>query len=143
LFGHCTTELCALHDVPDRYELSGWRDDKIAIHFSGTRRLETSIYPETIRIRFERADLLVDTYDQTNSRIIEHEKLGTPGSSQLAITPGTTDYDIRFRGINRDWVDSMQGKTRGYLTYQDLLVNSIASVRLHGHKRLVINPLAL
>lgn len=125
LFGHSACRAHKLHDEEDRYHVAGTRDDGIMFSFGGTRRLDSHTYAESIDIRFERATLHIDTYNEGNSYIHEHER---PHGAFVRIAPGATDYDQRFAAINRNFIDAIQGLAPDYLTPRDLLANSHMSV---------------
>lgn len=129
MLGHDKFGAVKLVDAFDRYHLAGVRNDGVTFDFHGTRRLRDKVYPETIRVRFERAELMIDTYNQGNSHILKHET-----STRVAIRPGTTDYLGRFAAINQNWVDAMAGRGDNYLTADDLILNSALSVSLHDRR---------
>ena len=129
LFGPCSATAHKLLDVEDRYHAAGARDDGIVFSFGGTRRLESLSYSEAIDLRFEHATLHIDTHDQSHSFIHEHEK---PGQALLPITPGTTDYEARFKGVNDNWIAAMRGGAANYLTAEEMVANSYMSVAFAG-----------
>jgi predicted dehydrogenase len=135
LLGRSGTSMTRLADGLDRYALSGVRDDGVTWHFHGTRRLSCRIYPEMVRVRLERGELELNTYDARLSRMIDHERIvhrtgaaRAPCESVHAIEHEVTDYEMRFRGVNDDWLDSILRGRPGYLAPEDMLFNTAASV---------------
>ncbi len=123
LLGHSNFKAWKQLDEFDRYNLSGQREDGITFNFMGTRRLDNSIYPEYIDIRFERGALHIDTYNQANSYIDNHETC-----ERTSIDSGATEYDLRFRDVNEKWVSSILKLENNYLSKDDMLINTGLSV---------------
>ncbi len=113
-----------LIDEEDRYHMSGVREDGIVFDFGGTRRLDTSTYPETIHLRFERGEVFVDTYNSRNSYMLDHQTRDKTPLEEL----GTTDYDVRFGDMNAHWLRLIAGTEDNYLSEAQMLINSYASV---------------
>ena len=135
LLGRSGINLTRLTDSNDQYALSGIRDDGVIIHFHGSRRLATSIYPEKIHIRFDRAELEINTYDSRLSRLINHEEIihqeagkVTENTCVKTISHPVTDYNSRFLDVNNDWLDSIRKGKQGYLSNEDMIFNTAASV---------------
>lgn len=127
LLGSSCFTVHKLRDEFDHYAMSGVRDDGVSFQFFGTRRLTGSKYPEWIKLRFERGEVVIDTYEQGNSYTLSHET-----GKQTKITPGATDYDVRFSSINANWIDAIRGRKANYLSGASLVRNSALSVYFHG-----------
>lgn len=123
-----------LWDEEDRYAMSGVREDGIVFNFGGTRRLNASVYPETIWLRLERAEVFVDTKDASNSYILDHETRLQIGFEAV----GVTDYEVRFGDMNAHWLRLIAGEEENYLTHQAMLVNTEMSVGFQKRKTLKI-----
>jgi predicted dehydrogenase len=125
LLGRSTTAFRRLLDSADRYEMSGIRDaDKVAFHFSGTRRLVNKVYPEIVRLRFERGDITVSTADGAITER-DHDR----GCSALA-SGKPTDYEAAFDGIMTDFRDAIRDGKIPNLHYEDVVLNSRLCVDL-------------
>lgn len=145
LFGMSPTAAFRKLDSYDRYEMSGARDDGLTFEFSGTRRLDQGIYPETIRMRFEHGDLMIDTYEEANSHIryheaISHQRGAGQSNSASPITPGVTDYNQRFVGVNRAFINAVQGRGQNYLTAAEMVANTVFSTEAQKTRLLQFNP---
>jgi predicted dehydrogenase len=118
LFGRCPATYQNLLDEKDRYEVAGIRTDGIAFHFSGTRRLEAKIYPETVRIRFERGE--VTLYTKTGMITeISHE------TTEVRLRYGeATNYEVAFDAVARNFAAAIRGKEAPYLSHDDIIMNS-------------------
>lgn len=144
LLGTVMTEFTKLDDFADRYEVAGMRGDDIAFHFSGTRRLKGKTYPETIRIRFERGEVVV--YTKARELSLETAKVDPPkpGSAVLqtmglAYAKGTsviTVYDHEQTGVpNEDdeipaRVEIAKGAETNYeVAFDGITRNFIAAIR--------------
>lgn len=123
LFGVKVMSAYKLLDVFDRYEIAGVREDGITFHFKGTRRLDARHFGETIEIRFERACLHIDTKDSSKSYIDDNET-----QERLPVDSQETSYEIRFDGINRNFIDCIKGVAENYLSANDMMLNSRMSV---------------
>ncbi len=137
LFG---VEACTAHkllDTEDRYHVAGTRDDGIVFSFGGTRRLDSPTYAETIEVRFEKATLHVDTYNSVNSYVHVHEN---PQNMLQPIGVGKTDYDLRFAGINNDWISAIRVGSPNYLTEAVMLANSHMSVEFANRQTVRYEP---
>ena len=137
LFGSVPCHAHKLLDEENRYHVAGSRSDGIVFSFGGTRHLDTPTYAETIDVRFERATLHIDTYNQGHSFIHDHED---PYGSLLTVDPGITDYDVRFRAVNENWLNTMRYGLPGYLTKSDMLGNSLMSVGFAGRSKVRYVP---
>lgn len=124
LFGHSSFEANRLTDSYDRYQIAGIRDDNIAFHFSGTRKLDEKEYLEWARIRFEKGEIVVDTHNGT-ARIDDHDK---NRARELRISP--TDYQERGRATMANFIGAIVGRETCYLSTDDLYVNTATSVML-------------
>jgi predicted dehydrogenase len=137
LLGHTPLQAWKQLDIHDRYHLTAQREDGIVINFMGTRRLNESIYPETIDIRFERGWLHVDTYNVNGSFFQNHDT----GMREIVLS-GKTDYEKRFSGINRNWIDSIRQPEKAYLSQQDMLANTEMSIAFAKNDRWSYRPSA-
>lgn len=137
LVGIVPTKAYKLLDEFDRYEMSGIRQDGITFHFKGTRRLEARNFYETIEIRFDRATLHINTVGKGQaadnlSYLHEHE------TNQYFYYPNSlfkTDYNLRFDGINRNFIDSILGTNSNYLTAREMEINSMLSVMMATNEK--------
>src|SRR3989344_3124132 len=124
LLGEARLRATRLHDGHDAYGVAGVRADGITFSFSGPRRLDQTVYPENIRVRFERGEITINTKtgegwvnDHSNSR-----------SETLSVQP--TDYDVRFRRLMGNFVRAVRGREKSYLPRLDLVVNTESAVAL-------------
>lgn len=122
LFGISEMKAWQKEDTFDFYEMAGKRKDGISFDFFGTRRLDGRIYDESIVVRFERATLTVYT-KSSGSNIYDHET-----GEKIDIKVPKTDYDLRFAGINKNFISTILGEEECYLTHEDLLLNSKFSI---------------
>ncbi|MCL2338357.1 MAG: Gfo/Idh/MocA family oxidoreductase [Proteobacteria bacterium] len=118
-----------LADMYDRYEMAGSRKDGVVFRFQGTRRLESRTFAESIRIRFDRGELYINTYEPNLSYSYNHETR----RREAIPAAGKTDYDIRFDKINRNFIDAIkQGNAVNYLKPDEMLLNSKMSIAFHN-----------
>jgi predicted dehydrogenase len=145
LFGMSPLSAHKLIDVADRYEMAGVRKDGIVFRFQGSRRLSARTYAEKIEIRFDRATLNISTYtyqknvdglsgDREIKKIgsaflYDHEKL-----QRRFFKVPPTNYDIRFTGINDNFIAAIQGQAGNYLKPQEMLLNTKMSVAFQKAK---------
>lgn len=115
-----------LWDEEDRYAMAGVRADRVTFTFGGTRRLRESVYPESIVLRFERGEVLVDTKDARNSYVLVH---GT--RERVPLDFPVTDYTVRFSNMNAHWLDLIAGRATNYLTEDQMRLNTEMSVAFH------------
>ncbi|MDD4556953.1 MAG: Gfo/Idh/MocA family oxidoreductase [Alphaproteobacteria bacterium] len=115
-----------LIDEFDRYQVSGIREDKIAFTFGGTRRLDCRLYSESIEIRFEKGTVHIET-KSADSYFYYHDNNENP-TRFINIYPPQTDYDVRFKGLNDNFINAILGKEESYISYDEMLLNSKASV---------------
>lgn len=129
VFGHSGCTAHKLLDSQDRYEAAGMRDDGIAFYFSGTRRLKSKTYPETIRLRFERGEVSIQT---CSGMIMEHpHESMSVGLTETRLRKGSPmNYEAAFEGIMRNFAEAIRGKEPCYLTPKDIKINSSACVWL-------------
>lgn len=127
LFGHAEAQVLKLEDGDMRYLATGIRSDRIAFTFHGTRMLEARAYREFVRIRFAAGEVRLNcntgdavTYDHETSNVRE-------------VSPGKTDYALRFSRVMENFAGAILGTHENYLTRQDLLANAESCVVLtHG-----------
>lgn len=138
ILGSSETEVWKLSDSADRYQMSGKRkEDDVTFLFSGTRRLDSHIFPESMRLRFSKGTVNIDTKHTENSYIHHHE---TGKMQFLNGAAPVTDYPTRFGDMNKHWVKLLQGKEKNYLTPDAMLTNSLMSVCLHDQDHVVVQP---
>lgn len=125
VFGPCACTAYKLFDAEDRYHVAGQREDGLVFSFSGTRRLDSPTYAETIDIRFARGVVHIDTYDAGKSYLQDHEQPYAPCEPLPVLK---TDYDCRFAAINANWINAILGRGANYLTAEGLTANSLMSV---------------
>jgi len=147
LFGLAPTQAFLKIDSAERYEMSGSRDDGVTFEFVGTRRLHSQINPETIRLRFERGDVMIDTYEQPNSYMRRHDAIvhtanGRSSFSISPIAPGVTNYNLRNTAVNRAFVDAIEARCANYLKPEEMLANSLFSVgmNMQGNRIFYFRP---
>lgn len=126
LFGIQGFDAWKLHDGPDHYAVVGKRDDGIAFHFQGTRRLEQSVYPEWCRVRFERGEVTLDMRSGVAS-IFDHETGETETVSGSGLK---TDYSGRLERVMYDFVREIDGDSSGYLKRPEMLMNTEVGIVL-------------
>lgn len=111
-------------DSFDHYAVTGHRRDGVMFTCLGTRRLESSIYPEEIRLRFERGDMTFNT--KSGGLIVNiHEK-----TSYEFVGSHATVYKLRFGRLAANFADSIRGTGENYLTPQDLVTNTLSAIML-------------
>jgi len=123
LFGIKPFVVWKMYDSHDRYEVAGMRDDLIAFHFRGTRRLSASVYPEWCRVRFEHCEVELDMLRGV-AVIKDHETKQVAEKSDLAI-----DYNGRLTGVMRAFAKEIRGE-KGYLSRSELIMNAEAPLKL-------------
>lgn len=124
LFGHSSFQATRLIDSYDHYQIAGIRDDEIAFHFSGTRRLDAPRYPEWVQLRFEAGQVELDAHNG-RARLIDHtnnviEQLDIPA----------TNYASRGRATMANFIGTITGQEVSCLSSEDLYVNTATSVTL-------------
>lgn len=124
LLGHAPARFRKLHDSQLRYAVAGGREDGVTFRFGGTRLLEARRFPESVTVRFERADLRLDC-DTGVVMIHDHES----GAMEMKQYPPTHHLG-RLEGIMANFVSSVVGRDGNYLTHEDLLANTLACAAL-------------
>ena len=124
LFGHSDFEAKTLHDSHDRYHIAGNRGDNINFDFQGTRRLDSRNYLEWAGVRFEKADVKIDTH-KGMVRVHKHES-----NEVFEYDIPKTDYNLRGKMTLVNFANAIQGYEDCYLTNEDLFVNTAVSVAL-------------
>lgn len=123
-FDHCDFSAHRLFDSYDRYQVTGMRADGIGFNFMGTRKLNAHQYPETVQLRFERAEVTIDT---TNGQVqVKDHESSTVVNSNCP----KTDYALRGQKVLLNFLSAVKGTERSYLSHADLLVNTEASLSL-------------
>ncbi|MEY4723191.1 MAG: hypothetical protein RLZZ324_704 [Candidatus Parcubacteria bacterium] len=129
LLGPSTYVLHKLHDEEDRYEVAGTRTDGVTLHFSGTRRSEGRIYPETVRLRFEKGVVeRITGSGQTNTTCFDLAQ--DTYFPQVSSPNVATDYEAAFTGIMRDFAQAIRTGDEPYLSHDDIYGNSRVCVAL-------------
>ena len=123
-FGHAPFTAWKLADGPTHYHVAGVRDDGVHFSFNGSRQLESRIYREFMRVRYERGTLTMDT-NQGEVTIHNHDS-----GKRFNFSIQGIDYDKRFKLVNENFIQAIQGRVDNYLTLQDLYVNTALSVKL-------------
>jgi predicted dehydrogenase len=126
LFGIQGFNAWKINDNFDRYDVVGERDDGISFHFQGTRRLKERNYPEWCRVRFERGEVVLDMMMGV-AYINDHEKKTIETISGLGI-----DYDGRLQKVMRDFHESIYDSAWGYLSREEMLMNTEAGILLQN-----------
>lgn len=129
LFGHAPFVAHRLTDGDVCYGVAGSRQDGLCFTFFGSRHLDRRAYPEVMRVRFERGEMDVDT--EAGVATVRDRDQGTSSNARC----GATDYERRFRAINRDFVNAALDGQPPYLSPLDLVVNTEAGIALteDGH----------
>jgi predicted dehydrogenase len=129
LFGHAPFISHRLADGDVRYGVAGSRQDGLCFTFFGSRQLDRRAYPEVMRVRFERGEVEVDT-EAGVATVRDRD-----GDTTSTAPCGATDYEQRFRAVNRDFVNAALDGTAPYLSPPDLIVNTEAGIALteDGH----------
>jgi predicted dehydrogenase len=129
LFGYSPFIAHRLTDGDVRYGVAGSRQDGLSFTFFGSRHLDRRAYPEVMRVRFERGEVEVDTEAGVAS-VRDRDQ-----DTSSTVPCGATDYERRFRAINRDFVNAALDGTPAYLSPLDLVVNTEAGIALmeDGH----------
>lgn len=113
-----------LFDNQIQYSAAGIRADGISFSFFGNRALRSRTYHEQAEIRFERGaislntgsgDLIIEDYD-TESRIFENA--------------ASTNYEKRFFDLNDNFVQACLGKTKSYLSADEMFINTVSGIEL-------------
>jgi predicted dehydrogenase len=134
VFGHADFTAHKIHDDFDRYELCGKRNDGITFYFKGTRMLKKSLFVETLNLRFEKGEVLVDT-KRGIATVVNHNNDYFKKDRKEPLTPkiikvGKTDYDKRLIGVMSNFARCINGKEKNYLTTDDLYVNNFLCATL-------------
>lgn len=124
LLGPSAFKAMRLSDDFDRYSVAGIRSDGISFQCTGTRCLNSRIYPEEIRLRFERGEILANTKTGAG-----YQHCHETSVYQLIVVP-PTDYEARFAGIMQDFRAAIEGVALPYLTVNDLITNMEAAIFL-------------
>lgn len=123
-FGYSPFKAFKLEDEATHYAVAGSREDRKTFFFSGTRKLESSVYPETVSIRFERGLITVNT--KNGSLTVHNHDKGTSFTSQF----GGTDYEARLNRLNLNFFNTIRGTAENYLTEGDLIINTYSAIEL-------------
>lgn len=137
LFGIQGFEAIKLFNNFDRYEVAGKRDDGITFHFMGTRRLDSSKYPEWCSVRFERGEVRLDMLMGV-AYIVDHEKGAITTVPKLEI-----DYEGRLKKVMANFGDiQIDWDQIGYLSRSEMLMNTEAGILLQneGVQRINVRP---
>lgn len=113
-----------LKDGFDEYEVSGKREDGITFHFHGTRRLDSGVYPEWCRVRFEQGEVTMDMMAD-RAVVMDHESGTAMSTPKLGI-----DYGGRLDRVMDAFVRQIQGDGKAYLTPSEMLMNTEAAIVL-------------
>lgn len=126
LLGHESFTAHMFTDSFDKYSVAGIRRDGVSFVFTGTRKLKADRFPEFVRIRFERAELTLNT--KTGVCVVSNHDTGVNHEYQV----GCTDYDLRNTAImkNFHYVITRVRGVENYLTHGDLVVNTASSISL-------------
>ena len=124
LFGRSRTWMQKLTDSQTHYQAVGQREDGIALFFEGTRRLETSVYPEFVCVRFERGEIRMSC-KRAVATILHHETGEVESLFGIA-----TNYPVRFFSVMDNFARAIRGVEQSYLTMLDLFENSEVGIAL-------------
>ena len=126
LFGQSSIKHAVKHyDSETAFHVSGLREDGISFSFIGQRKLEDSIYPEYMKVNFEGGFATMDLH-----RGIFYVDTGTVKTTQQ-FSKCMTDYAIRFAAINSNFLKSILGAEKPYLTASEMLMNTKLAIDLH------------
>lgn len=126
LLGDASFSAKKVVDQQDYYQATGLYGGEVAFTFIGTRRLESRVYPEHIRLRFERGEIAVNTFTGV-AKILSHET-----SEVEQRSAGSMNYKKAFAGVMRNFARSILDpkNTALYLSSDDLLCNAESCVML-------------
>ena len=124
ILGYCDFEVQKLNDSKIKYRVAGIRKDGVSFVFGGSRLLDSKIYYENCLVRFESAELSVDTYGFVRIETYE-ESFDSKCSG--------TNYILRFEKVNNNFINSILKKDNNYLSEKDLKINSESGVYLYNY----------
>lgn len=146
LLGHSDFTSHKLRDSLDLYEVIGLREkDKISFSFLGVRRLENKSHYESVEVVYEKG--VVKLHTSVNYQEVEKNnffgELSSLGdfvgkvevcshenqSSRIQFIPGT-NYKESFFGVNKNFIDTIRGVRKNYLSAENLIINTLTSVML-------------
>lgn len=126
LFGPSSFTARRLEESEISYTAAGSRPDGLSFYFSGSRALTRRTYSEWIEVRFETGHIEIDL-ERGQLCVFDHNAKDSP-----RIRPWPkTNYDLRFDGINRNFIEAISGRASSYLANADLITNSASSAYLH------------
>ena len=120
LFGPPNIEVRKNSDSYDGYETTGVSDKGPSFRFFGSRALKENVYHETIRLDFQKASVFVFLNSGGGIVLPEGKALAFP----------KIDYDERFMSVNKNFIDTINGKAKNYLSEDDIICNNSLSVDL-------------
>ena len=113
-----------LYNDDIRYNAAGQRADGISFYFKGTRMLENGIFPEFFTVRFAKGDIRIDTKTWL-CHTHDHDNI-----MQTIESCGKTNYEERFRWINQNFIDAINGNAKNYLSYEEMKMNTLSWLHL-------------
>lgn len=137
VLGDCRLNLWPIADSFDNYCVVGTANDTVGLVFTGTRKLQEHHFIEEIRLRFAQGTCVVNT--KTGWATIDDHEASDKNGKRKDYQPttefvGDTDYDLRLRGVMKDFLDMING-VAGTLSHSDLLVNTQSAIVLaHGDR---------
>lgn len=115
-----------IFDRHDGYEVTGvangnrFSPERFSFRFYGSRHLVEKVYRETLRLDFEKTSLYFYINTGAGCQLPTGEIFSFP----------PMDYDSRFLAVNRNFINTIRGLERPYLSQSDLLCNNTLSVLL-------------
>ena len=120
IFGMSPAGGIIMEDTPDHYHVVGKRrQDNIIFNFSGTRLLEKNSFIETVAMRCQQGKMMIDLYNRRIQINCDHD------NSIINLPIAHTDYNTRFRAIMTNFVKTIQGTEKPYVTPKEILFNNV------------------
>lgn len=120
LFGASSFSATKLADGCDFYEVNGTTDIGVSFRFMGSRALKQSVYNESVRLDFAKGALFYNLHTGVGIELPSGERFRFPA----------IDYDARSLAVNKNFLDSVRGTARNYLSHRNMLCNNLSAVKL-------------
>lgn len=124
LFSAKSFKAYKLFDNQVQYSAAGIREDGISFSFFGNRALRSRTYHEQAEIRFERGAISLNT-GSGKLRVEDYDAESVTFEDALS-----TDYEKRFFNLNNNFVQACLGKTKSYLSAEEMLINTASGIEL-------------